>query len=57
MEDVLVEGTNISPTSRARASSHACLSEPVSIKDPSGNLQGVVTFAKESLLCSIGRLL
>ena len=52
-----MEGTNVLPTSRARASSHACLSEPVSVKDVSGDLEGVATFAKESLLCSVGRLL
>ena len=57
MEDVLVEGINMSPTSRARASSHACLIEPVSVKDASGNIEGVATFTKESLLCGVGWLL
>ena len=52
-----MEGTNVSPTSGARASSHACLSKPVSIKDVSGNLEEVATFPKESLLCIVGRLL
>ena len=57
MVDVLMEGITVLPTSGAIASSHACLSEPVSIKEASGDLEGVMTFLKELLLCNVGRLL
>ena len=57
MVDVLREGTVVVPASGAKARLHACLSKPVSIKDAFGDLEGVMTFLKELLLCNVGRLL
>lgn len=54
---MLGEETVVVPASGAKTRLHPCLSEPVSVKDVSGDLKGVTSFLKESLLCNGGRLL
>ena len=57
MVDVLRAGPVVVPTGGAKVRLHACLSEPVSIKDVSGNIKGIMSFSKELLLCDNRRLL
>ena len=57
MVDTFRVGTVVVPTSEAKARLHACLGEPVSVKDASGDIERVMSFLKELLLCDGGRLL